>query len=302
MICTSKLKNDQHEVHTRSGKSFEDSDVHYFENSIGEKIFSKYWMPEKGDVKGLVFIIHGFAEHCQRYESFAKDLNNQGLIVFSHDHVLHGENPGYFLEITNYNQFIDDAKQHATLMKDKHPNLPMFLFGHSMGGCVSALLVKDNPNLFNGVIFSSPMLVPNSQMTPFKVSVAKRLHTWLPRIPVGSLDPNQISSDENQVKKYIDDPLVYNGSVTLQTALQLYTMATEVQKCLKLINLPFLVLHGVDDEIVDISGSRNLMKSSSSTDKSIMEFKGAKHELLHELNDIPETFAMNVKSWINERI
>jgi len=302
MICKSKINKDEHEVYTRSGKNFNDSDVDFFENSAGDKIFSKYWIPEEGTIKGLVFIIHGFAEHCQRYDSFAKDLNSEGLMVFSHDHVLHGENPGYFLEITNYKQFIDDAKQHATLMKEKHPDLPMFLFGHSMGGCVSVFLVKDNPTLFNGLILSSPLLAPNAEFTPFKVAVAKRLYTWLPRFPVGILDPNQISSDKDQVKKYIDDPLIYNGRVNLQTALQLYTMATEVQSCFKLISLPFLVQHGVADEIALISLSRSLIESSPSTDKLKVEFEGAKHELLHESGDIPETFATNVKSWINKRI
>ena len=301
MIRKSKINKDEHKVVTRSGKSYNDSDVKFFKNSAGDKIFSKYWIPEEGSVKGLVFIIHGFAEHCQRYDSFAKDLNSQGLMVFSHDHVLHGENPGYF-EITNYQQFIDDAKQHATLMKEKHPDLPMFLFGHSMGGCVSLFLVKDNPTLFNGLILSSPYLAPSAEFTPFKVAVAKRLYTWLPRLPIGRLDPNQISSDKDQVKKYIDDPLIYSGRVNLQTALQLYNMVTEVQSCFELISLPFLVLHGVADEVALISFSRNLIESSPSTDKFKVEFEGAKHELLHERDDIPETFAANVKLWINKRI
>jgi hypothetical protein len=52
--------------------------------------------------RGLLFICHGFGEHCGRYDSQAAEFNKHGILVFSHDHQGHGRSGGERGDIADY--------------------------------------------------------------------------------------------------------------------------------------------------------------------------------------------------------
>lgn len=68
------------------------------------------------------------------------------------------------------------------------------------------------------------------------------------------------------------------------------------------VTTPFLVEHGVEDMITDISGSRLLMERAASQDKKIVEFPEAYHQLHHELEDVTEKTFRTLFQWINDRL
>jgi len=290
-----KLKNKK----TRSGKLFINESC--FVNSNGDPIFCKYWEPEK-EPKALLFIVHGYGEHCSRYEKLANELTKLDILVFSHDHCSHGENTGYFLDIEDYKQFIKDMLQHVNIMKNKYLNLPIFLFGHSMGGALSVIFTCQNPGLIQAAIFSSPMISKPAKFTKLAVAIGSMFVGIFPRVSVGTLDANQITRDKEQVKRYLDDPLVYTGPVLLRSALELYKITCDVAPYLELVDFPFLVLHGDDDEITDIKGSYSLHEKAKSLDKKMIVFEGSKHEILHEIDEMPEKFINDIKSWLLKRL
>lgn len=302
MKCARQSRSmDLAEKTTRSGKFFKDVDC--FVNSEGDPIFCKYWHPESNILKGMLLLVHGFAEHCSRYEPFAQRLADKlDLLVFANDHAAHGENQGYFLDIVDYRQFIIDMMQHIEIMTTKHPSLPLYLFGHSMGGCLSVFLASEVSHLFKGVILSSPMLEPNREFTRMKVMLASALSAILPRLPVGRLDPDLISRNTKEVERYNDDPLVYSGPVRLRTGLQLYRMSTDVQECMAKVVAPLLILHGDDDQVCEISGSKKLVEVARSTNKELHVFPGARHELLHEIDNVPEEFICKVFEWLSQQM
>ena len=112
----------------------------YFNSSTGRnKIHTLIWKEEDLTPVGVFQIAHGMAEHIERYDDFARFLAANGFVVCGNDHLGHGksvnsdEDYGYFDEYNGDKRLVDDMHILTKIMKKKYPNLPYFLFGHSMG-------------------------------------------------------------------------------------------------------------------------------------------------------------------------
>lgn len=301
MECTGSSSK-KHKVHlTTSGDDFQEVD--HFVNADGQHIFCKCWYPSNPP-KALLLIVHGYAEHCRRHEKLAQAMADDGFYVFSQDLACHGESEGQRINVSSCNVFVRDLLQQIKEVRGKFPQLPLFVFGHSMGGAITTLLAHQNPELaLSGVVLSSALIMKTAEFTnPIKVGVLKILSYIVPNIGVGTLDANKITTDKDQVKEYTDDPLVYHGPVILNMGVQLLYMIEEVERIIPDVSFPFLVLHGADDDVTYPDGSRNIHKTACSKDKSIKIFDGCLHELVHEAGQVPDTFVNDVKAWINERV
>ncbi|GFU33589.1 monoglyceride lipase [Nephila pilipes] len=153
------------------------SHVHSYSTSIlntkGQKLFCKYWEPPE-KARALVFIAHGYAEHCLLYDPLAQTLASNNFYVFSHDHVGHGQSEGIRAQIDTFDKFVDDVFNHIDLVRNKFPDLICFICGHSMGGAISILAALKKPDFFNGVILIGPAVTTNPEVTtPFKTALAK---------------------------------------------------------------------------------------------------------------------------------
>lgn len=92
--------------------------------------------------RGIVQLVHGFGEHSRRYFHMIVAFMEAGYIVAADDHVGHGktavENPGTWGDWGDkgcHTMMEDEYKLH-TIAKEMYPNLPYFLFGHSMGSFI----------------------------------------------------------------------------------------------------------------------------------------------------------------------
>ncbi|XP_022258446.1 monoglyceride lipase-like, partial [Limulus polyphemus] len=103
----------------------------YITSSSGYQLYSKYWFPV-GHPRALVFIAHGFAEHCMCFDDLAKTLACHELLVFSHDHVGHGRSEGPRTLIGSIDDCVQDVLHHVDLVKVMYPGCPVFLLGNSM--------------------------------------------------------------------------------------------------------------------------------------------------------------------------
>ena len=94
-----------------------------------------------GEKKGILQICHGMCEYKERYAEFMEFFASRGYVVACHDQRGHGdsvlqeEDRGYFYE-TSGKAIVEDAAQITRVLKEKYPNLPVILFGHSMGSMV----------------------------------------------------------------------------------------------------------------------------------------------------------------------
>ncbi len=127
-------------------------------NADGTLITTYAWAETPGQPVGVVQISHGLAEHGERYDRFARALNAAGFIVHAVDHRGHGRTAGGKLGdfgSAGFSGLIADVAQFGALLRAQHgPQLPLFLFGHSMGSFAAQAAIIDHSSTWSGVILS----------------------------------------------------------------------------------------------------------------------------------------------------
>ncbi|XP_068196918.1 monoglyceride lipase isoform X2 [Antennarius striatus] len=286
----------------RSPQGVPYSDLQHIVNPDGLHLFCRYWEPS-GPPRALVLIVHGAGEHCGPYDEIAQRLRDLSLLVFAHDHVGHGQSEGDRMNVRDFQVYIRDGLQHVDLMKSRHPDLPVFIVGHSMGGAIAILVACERPADFAGVVLIAPMVQMNPESaTPFKVFLAKVLNHMLPSLTLGSIDSKWVSRDQKQVEAYDADELNFHGGMRVSFGMQLMGAAARIEREIPSISWPFLLLHGDADKLTDIRGSMMMYKNAASTDKKIQVYEGGYHALHHDLPEVAESVLNEVTGWITERL
>lgn len=107
--------------------------------------------------KGIVQLVHGMCEYKERYADFMKYLCEQGYVVACHDHRGHGDSAesleqlGYLGDRSG-EALVTDALQVTEYLKTEYPDLPVVLFGHSMGSMVVRCMIREYDDLFQKLI------------------------------------------------------------------------------------------------------------------------------------------------------
>ena len=110
-----------------------------FLSSDGQtRLHAMLWLPE-GEIRGILQIAHGVAEHVARYDGFARYLCARGIAVAGHDHLGHGKSlpdgatPVYFGAQDGWQHAVDDIHALHQRLQEEFPNMPLCIMGHSMG-------------------------------------------------------------------------------------------------------------------------------------------------------------------------
>ncbi|XP_023791106.1 monoglyceride lipase isoform X1 [Cyanistes caeruleus] len=286
----------------RSPQNIPYKDLPHIINADGQYLFCRYWKPAASP-RALVFIAHGAGEHCGRYDDLAQKLTGLNLFVFAHDHVGHGQSEGDRMVVSDFHVFIRDSLQHIDLMKKEHPELPVLILGHSMGGAISILTASERPSEFSGMLLISPLVVASPEVaTPIKVFAAKVLNFVLPNLSLGSIDPSAISRNKKEMESYTSDPLVYHGGMKVSFVIQLMNAIARIERALPKLTLPILVLHGSSDKLCDIRGSYLLMDTVQSQDKTLKVYEEAYHALHKELPEVSTSVFTEILTWIGQKV
>ncbi|CAB4011389.1 monoglyceride lipase-like [Paramuricea clavata] len=227
------------------------------------------------------------------------------VVIGSHDHVGHGRSEGERTMIDTFDTYVEDIFTHCDQMKESYPDIPVYLFGHSMGGSIAIVAACSKPEYFQAVVLSAPGIVvdPSVQPGAFKVFVARLMSRILPRVEiVPPLDPNVISSDPDQVEAYRTDPLVWHGGFKMKFATVFGDTMDRIKQLIPTIEWPFLVIHGDADKLTYIGGSQLLEKEAKSQDKEIKIYKGLKHEMLNEVKEEADKVKSDILEWLRKRI
>lgn len=116
-----------------------------FSSLSGGTLHGYRWEPE-GKPVAIVQIIHGIAEHMLRYDEFARYLNERGVLVVAEDHMGHGKSEGTRLYFTGgWETAAEDCYTLLQMMHAEFPELPYFLFGHSMGSFLTRTVLIRHP-------------------------------------------------------------------------------------------------------------------------------------------------------------
>jgi alpha-beta hydrolase superfamily lysophospholipase len=168
------------------------------------------------------------------------------------------------------------------MVKVWQPVKPIFLFGHSQGGLIALDYLFDHQAEFRGAIISAPAIkIPNT-ISSMTISIGKLLAAIAPKAGVLALDISGLSHDPSVVKAYADDPLVFHKKIPARLAAEILKTMTKVTANLGKISLPFIVVQGSEDRLVDPAGATVLYEHAGSIDKTIKIYEGFYHEIHNE--------------------
>jgi alpha-beta hydrolase superfamily lysophospholipase len=264
------------------------------------KLYLQAWMPEKTDAS--ILIVHGLGEHSSRYAHLAKKLVESNIAVFTFDGRGHGKSslPKPTAYISDYEDYLKDIDALFGKVKDYVPNVPTFIFGHSMGGgLVAAYALKYKPKT-DGVILSAAALKPSENVSKLLIAASSFVSKIAPKLKVLKLDSKMISHDPVEVKKYNDDPLVYSEAIPARTGYELLRMIKEIESKSNEFEYPVLTLHGTGDELTNPKGTEEFFRNIASKDKTFHRYPDLYHELINEIEK--EAIMEDILKWIVARV
>ncbi|SFD95692.1 Lysophospholipase, alpha-beta hydrolase superfamily [Lentibacillus persicus] len=276
-------------------------------------IYVRKWLPENiqdSKPKAVVQIAHGMVEHIGRYNEFAHFLTDNNIIVYGNDHRGHGRTGakqgqlGYLADKNGFEKVTDDVLALTKQIKQEHPDLPVYLLGHSMGSFLARHYIQDHSYLIDGVILSGTgyysrlstttamsiaSVLPSKEKSPFMNALVFSSSNKRVQNKKSSFD--WLTSDDQIIQDFINDP--YCGFIPsagffkdLMTGLSLIHDAKRNQKVRS--DLPMLILSGAQDPVGNYT--KGVWKTAALYDKAglsnviTMLFENGRHELLNELN------------------
>ena len=203
-------------------------------------------------------VIHGLGEHSGRYERFARGMAEFQMATYAIDLRGHGKSAGQRGHIDAWSQWTDDA---AALIKqvEAQASGEVVPLGHSFGGVamLSTMLAGKAPNAKRFIV-SSPALKLKVKVPAWKASLAGILSSVAPKLAMNNdVDAGTVSRIPEIVDAYRTDPLVH-GKISTRLYVEWLRAATDVLDRAKAIKVPFLILAGTDDRLIDPAGSREL--------------------------------------------
>jgi alpha-beta hydrolase superfamily lysophospholipase len=194
--------------------------------------------------------------------------------------------------------YIYDIKVFVNMIKDKNPNKPVIMLGHSMGGVLALKYALTHAEDLDALILSSPGLVPAIKVPAWKKNLAIFLSSKIPSLTMPSgLDATTISRDKEVVKQYLADPLVHD-KVTPRFYVEMMNTIDEcINRCGE-VTLPLLLIHGTADALVLDEASKIVYEKAKSKDKTLKLFEGLYHETMNELEPDRKKVLKFLADWI----
>ena len=249
--------------------------------------------------KATIVLIHGISEHSTRYRHVGEYWAAHGYTVHTMDLRGHGRSPGKRILVRQIEEHSHDVGTLLTWARQQAPTLPLFLFGHSMGGLiVTYYTLTQSPDLA-GVILSGPALKLNGA-SPLLVAIGRIIAKVYPTFPMSTIDTTGISRDAAVVLANKADPLIYHDGVPAATALAMVKAVAYVQTHWSAFHWPLLILQGTADRIVNPAGSQQFYAQAGSADKTLKLYDGFYHELLNEPEK--EQVMADIVAWLDNHI
>jgi alpha-beta hydrolase superfamily lysophospholipase len=247
-----------------------------------------------------LLLTHGFAEYAERYVEhyygLIPRLNNLGFDAYAFDLRGHGRSSGP-RGVADIGRTVED---HRAARRALAPNgKPIVLFGHSLGGLVTAASVAGEPGNIAGVVLSAPALLIEA---PAHLRLIANLFASIaPGVrltPAG--DASAISRIEDEVEAYKNDPMISGLSIPAKVGATAIAAAETAWRQYANWTAPVLVVHGEKDTLTDPNGSKRFIEAVGAKDKRLELYPEGRHELL---NDLDREAAWGVISaWLNQRL
>ncbi|PBH81741.1 alpha/beta hydrolase, partial [Clostridioides difficile] len=298
-----------------------------FKGEEGLDIYTYKWEDENiKKPKAVIQIAHGMAETAQRYETFAKVLTKNGYIVYINDHRGHGktakiiENVGHLAEKEGFRCLVEDMYTLTNIIKKENEDLPIYLFGHSMGSFASQRYIMDYSNNLSGlilcgsngkqgIILNLAHLIINREIKKYgRRSKSNKINNLIFGGEIIRRNEKTkfdwLSRDKEQVEKYINDPFcgVVCSCGFFYDLVQGLKEIEDKENLKKVpLDIPIYIISGDKDPIgkngKGVLRLRDRYIKLGVKDVTCKLYKDGRHELLNEINR--EEVFEDIICWLN---
>ena len=299
----------------------------YFPSSDkGKQIYYEIYTKADLQPKAIVQLSHGMCEYVRRYREFGRWLNDRGFLVVGNDHLGHGmtaaklaedrdgiidpaenDERGFISENKGWQHCVADMHRLTRIMKQEYPDLPYFMFAHSMGSLLGRAYVTAYPDDLDGVVFCGtgallgvePQLmlylqglkaVKGSRFRPPVTDKAMFGPYGIYNTKAGKGGGGWLNRDAEEVRKYANDPycnykFTVNGFENLVGVNYFVNRNKWFEEYPK--ELPTYIIAGSKDAVGDCG--KGVLKVYNKLrlydcDAEMKIYTGARHELIHEKN------------------
>jgi len=258
----------------------------FFQVDGGLRLVRRHW--RASEATRVVALVHGLAEHSERYDAVARWLAVRGYSVHAFDQRGHGDSEGPRNHASSFDALLDDLERFLGVVRREEPDPPLVLLGHSMGGLLVAALLAWRRPCVAAAVLSGPALAPVAPVGSVGLALVRLVSRVLPRLRISAgIDPEGLSRDPTVVTRYVEDPLV-DTKITLSLAVEMLDAASRTLHAGRDLALPLLMLHGGADPLCLSEGSRRFfaqLPSGEARDSSELHIYP---ELRHEIFNEPE--------------
>jgi acylglycerol lipase len=264
--------------------------------SDGINLHWQAWEPEI-PVKATVCLVHGLGEHAGRYSHVASVMTAASLSLHAIDLRGHGRSDGPRGHTPSFVQWLDDVD---LLIDHAHPDLPIFLYGHSLGGLIVVQYGLDRPGAVRGAIATGPAFERGFEVPAYKIIMGRVMSGIMPTFSQHSgLNPYDLSRDESIATAYIEDPLVHDWA-----SARLFVETTDAMEDLMSraaeFTTPILLVSGEKDRITVPAITESFYEAARSEDKTLRVWPDQYHEVHNELEK--EFVIRELVDWIVARV
>ena len=248
----------------------------------GERLYWQSWEPEDGPTRGIVSLMHGYAEHSSRYDHVAGALCRAGYAVMAMDARGHGRSTGKRGYVDDFDDYVLDFDLLKLHTADRWPGLPHFCLGHSNGGLIVLRYALREPERVTGYVVTSPMCGMAVEVPAYKSILAGVASKMWPSLSLPSgVRAEDISHIDRVCEKYADDPLVFPTATARWFVSARKAMADTFERADEL-QAPVLMLIAGSDELVDPRASEDVFHRMGGSDREMELYPELFHEILNE--------------------
>ena len=253
------------------------------------------WPAANGTPKAVILGLHGFGDYRMAWDEPAAIWAKQGITTYAYDQRGFGDSPTR-ARWPGTEALVDDARAMVMLVKAKHPDVPIYLAGESMGGAV-ALVAADRSAEIDGLILSAPALRSRDTFGPVASAGLWFFAHTIPWMPSGPTSIDYMPTDNPKtMDKLRKDPKMLR-QVRLDMGYGLVGLMDDARASSERIKVPYLMLHGLGDRIVPQDPVRAAIEvMPPRPDSRLAFYKNGYHLLLRDKEG--DKVAEDVVVWI----
>jgi alpha-beta hydrolase superfamily lysophospholipase len=286
------------------------------------------WSKENTEPQAVVILVHGMAEHIARYQGFSEKLTENNFLVYGYnqrghkDSITSKDDYGYMSDKDNFMILVYDLLEITEMVREEHPDLPIFIFGHSMGSFVTQRFVQLYGSKIDGIILCGSAKQPNgvlkmgTLLARMIIGLRGRRHRskLLDKLTFGTYNklfrPNRTAFDwlnrnKGEVDKYVDDEYC-GGIFTAAYFKDFFRGLSAINHNFELVpkNLPILMISGSKDPVGGpvklVTKLYEKYKKMEIKDLTFKLYPDARHEILLEENK--EEVMTDCLNWLQDHL